>query len=445
MKNKLDKFFKIEERGSSITTEIISGLTIFLTMAYVLAVQPSAIIGFGPHATFTDASGLLLSRGALLVSCAVVTGIVTIAMGAYTNLPLAISTAMGTNFLLGGLVQSGQFTFGGIMAALLISGTLFIIVSITGLRSFIVKMIPKNLKFGLTIAVGFFIAQLGFKNSGLANFDGGLKIGDITSPPILLTLITIVIIAILQAYKVKGAILIGIIAGTLIGIPMKVTMLPASLVGLPSATEMGNLLFSYDFRSLFAHVPTALVWIFILFFGDFFGTLSCVTAVGIKTGLADKDGNFPDMDKPFLVDSIGTVLGSATGNTTISTFIESTAGIASGGRTGLSAVVVGLLFFVAVIFAPAFLMIPTAATAAALIIVGFSMVSTFTQFDFDDFVEVFGPLLLIFITVFTGSLPAGISFGILGDVLMKVVTGNYKRVHPGMYVVCVPLVLYLLV
>ncbi|HHX30248.1 MAG TPA: NCS2 family permease, partial [Clostridiaceae bacterium] len=237
----MNKFFKIEERGSTVMTEILAGLTIFITMAYVLAVQPSAIMGFGGDATFVDISGLVISRSALLVSCALVTGVICMFMGLYANIPVAISTAMGTNFILGSLVQSGKVSFGWIMAALLVSGLLFVIMSVTGVRKFIVEMIPGNLKIAMTVSVGFFIAMLGFQNTGLATYEGGLGLGDFKSPGVLLTLIAILLIGILHAYKVKGAILIGVLAATVIGIPMGVTKVPASLVALPSVSEYGNL------------------------------------------------------------------------------------------------------------------------------------------------------------------------------------------------------------
>ena len=441
----MNKFFKIEERGSTVMTEILAGLTIFITMAYVLAVQPSAIMGFGGDATFVDISGLVISRSALLVSCALVTGVICMFMGLYANIPVAISTAMGTNFILGSLVQSGKVSFGWIMAALLVSGLLFVIMSVTGVRKFIVEMIPGNLKIAMTVSVGFFIAMLGFQNTGLATYEGGLGLGDFKSPGVLLTLIAILLIGILHAYKVKGAILIGVLAATVIGIPMGVTKVPASLVALPSVSEYGNLVFAYDFKALLSNIPEALVWIFILFVGDFFGTLSCVTAIGVQTGMADEHGNFPDMQKPFIVDSIGTVVGSATGNTTVSTFIESTAGVAAGGRTGLSIVVVAIMFFISIFFAPLFIMIPNAATGAALIFVGFSMLSSFSKLDLSDFAGYFGPFLMILIVVFTGQMAGAIAFGILADVFMKVVTGKFRQVPIPMYILCIPLVLYFLV
>jgi AGZA family xanthine/uracil permease-like MFS transporter len=316
-----------------------------MTMAYVLAVQPSAICGFGPDPYITDINGVVISKSALLVMCALVSGIITLFMGLYANLPLALSTAMGSNFILGGLVNSGTVSFGWAMALLLCSGILFILVTVLGVRKMVVDLLPKNLKIAIPTAVGFFIAYLGFKNTGLAAFsDSGLALGDFTQPAVLLALITMAVMGVLTAYKVRGAILIGIIVGTVISIPMGVSTLPTTLVSLPDMSEIGNLVLCYDFKSVLADIPGALVWIFILFTSDFFATFGALIAVGAQTNMLDEDGNFPQIEKPFLVDAVGTVVGSGTGCTTISTFIESTIGVEAGGRTGLTAIVSGGLF-----------------------------------------------------------------------------------------------------
>ena len=439
-------FFHLEERGTTVRREVLAGITTFITMAYVLAVQPSAICGFGPDAAITDINGVVISKSALLVMCALVSGIITLYMGLYANLPLALSTAMGTNFLLGGLVNSGAFSFGWAMALLLCSGILFILVTVLGIRKVVVDLLPKNLKIAIPTAVGFFIAYLGFKNTGLAVFsDSGLALGDFTQPAVLLAIITMVIMGVLTAYKVRGAILIGIIAGTIISIPMGVSALPTSIAAVPDFSELGNLVLCYDFKSVLADIPGALVWIFILFTGDFFATFGALISVGAQTNMLDEDGNFPHIEKPFLVDAVGTVVGSATGCTTISTFIESTIGVEAGGRTGLTAIVTGVLFLVCIFLSPLFLMIPTAVTGVALIFVGFSMLSGFTKMDFSDFKGCFGPFVMILFGTFTGDIAAAISLGVLADVLIKVLTGDAKKVHPVLYVLCIPLVLYFIV
>ena len=413
-------FFKLKDHGTTVRREVLAGITTFMTMAYVLAVQPSAICGFGPDPYITDINGVVISKSALLVMCALVSGIITLFMGLYANLPLALSTAMGSNFILGGLVNSGTVSFGWAMALLLCAGILFILVTVLGVRKMVVDLLPKNLKIAIPTAVGFFIAYLGFKNTGLATFsDSGLALGDFTQPAVLLALITLAVMGVLTAYKVRGAILIGIIVGTIISIPMGVSTLPAALVSLPDMSEIGNLVLCYDFKSVLADIPGALVWIFILFTSDF--------------------------EKPFLVDAVGTVVGSGTGCTTISTFIESTIGVEAGGRTGLTAIVSGGLFLVCIFLSPLFLMIPTAVTGVALIFVGFSMLSGFTKLDFSDFKSCFGPFVMILFGTFTGDIAAAICLGVLTDVLIKVLTGDAKKVHPVLYVLCIPLVLYFIV
>lgn len=439
-------FFRLGERDTNMKREILAGITTFVTMAYVLALQPSAIAGFGPDAGITDINGVFISKSALLVMCALVSGLVTIMMGLYANLPLALSCGMGTNFMLGAMVQSGAVSFGWVMALLLCSGTIFILITVCGVRKVVVDMLPKNMKIATATAVGFFVSYLGFDNAGLALFEGGsLALGDFSMATTQLALITLAITAVLTAYKVRGAILIGILAGTVIGIPMGVTVWPGSLVALPDMSEVGNLFFSYDFKSILADIPSALVMIFVLFTGDFFATFSALTAVSVQTGWMDEEGNLPHIEKPFLVDAVGTVMGSMTGNTTITTFIESTIGVEAGGRTGIAALVTGVLFLLCIFLSPLFLMIPTCVTGIALIFVGFSMMSTFTAIDFSDFKHAFGPLVLIIFTTFTGDIAAGICLGILADVFIKLCTGKAKEVHWVMYLLCIPLVLYFIV
>ena len=409
-------FFKLKDHGTTVRREVLAGITTFMTMAYVLAVQPSAICGFGPDPYITDINGVVISKSALLVMCALVSGIITLFMGLYANLPLALSTAMGSNFILGGLVNSGTVSFGWAMALLLCSGILFILVTVLGVRKMVVDLLPKNLKIAIPTAVGFFIAYLGFKNTGLATFsDSGLALGDFTQPAVLLALITLAVMGVLTAYKVRGAILIGIIVGTIISIPMGVSTLPAALVSLPDMSEIGNLVLCYDFKSVLADIPGALVWIFILFTSDFFATFGALIAVGAQTNMLDENGNFPQIEKPFLVDAVGTVVGS------------------------------GGLFLVCIFLSPLFLMIPTAVTGVALIFVGFSMLSGFTKLDFSDFKSCFGPFVMILFGTFTGDIAAAICLGVLTDVLIKVLTGDAKKVHPVLYVLCIPLVLYFIV
>ncbi len=436
----MEKFFKLSQRGTDLRTEIMAGLTTFMTMAYVLAVQPSAIVGFGSEPTITDVNGVVISKQAILIMCALISGLITLLMGFYSNFPFALSTGMGTNFLLGSMIQSGELSFGGAMSIILISGIIFVILSIFGIRDLIVRMIPRNIKVAISASIGFFIAYLGFSNAGIGSYDGGIGMGDFTQPSVILALLGLLIIAVLTAYKVRGAILYGIVAITLLGIPFGVTVLPERVFEVPSFSTVSNICFNFDFKNILT--GGSIVLIFVAFFGDFFSTLGTVLGVAGKAKMLDENGNLPGIEKPFLVDAIGTVVGACTGNTTITTFVESSSGVEAGGRTGLTAIVTGLLFLVATFFSPLFVIIPDAATAPALIFVGFLMISGIAEVDFSDFSEAFGPFVMIVFTAFCGSIAAGIAAGILAHVFIKLLTGKFREIHPGMYVLCIPLVMY---
>lgn len=441
----MEKLFKLKARGTDTRTEIIAGLTTFMTMAYVLAVQPFAICGGAQ--SITDVNGVEITRTAIMVSCALISGLITLLMAFYTNFPFALSTGMGSNFLLGALIQSQQLSFGAAMAITLISGIVFVLLTVFGLRDLMVRMMPKNIKIAISASIGFFIAYLGFKNSGIAAFEGGVAMGDITNPAVLLAIFGLLLMIALNALKVKGAILISIIVTTIIGIPVGVTSLPAAVVSVPKFSDLGNVMFNLDFAGAFsggniAAVTSALILVFICFFGDFFSTLGTVLGVASRAGMLDENGNLPGIERPFLVDAIGTCVGALTGNTTITTYVESTSGVEAGGRTGLTAVTTGLMFLLTVFLAPLFVIIPDAATGPALIYVGFLMIKGFADIDFSDYAECIGPCVMLMFTTFTGSIAGGIGAGIIVDVLVKLLKGKAKQIHPAMYVLCVLMVVY---
>lgn len=436
----MEEFFKLRERKTDVKTEIFAGITTFMTMAYVLAVQPSAIVGFGDAASLTDANGYVISKSAILIMCALVSGVITIFMGLYANFPFALSTGMGTNFLLGALLQDGSLSFGSIMSIILISGIIFLALTIFGIRDMIVKMIPKNIKVAISASIGFFVAYLGFKNTGIGTFTDGIAMGDFTDPKVLLAIAGLLLISILTAYNVRGAILIGIIAITIAGIPFGVTKLPEHFFEIPDMANLGNVCFNFDFK----HLLTAdtVIWVFVAFFGDFFSTLGTVLGVAGKARMLDEDGNLPGIEKPFLVDAIGTCVGAVTGCTTITTFVESTSGVEAGGRTGLTAVTTGIIFLLTIFAAPLFVIIPDAATGPALIFVGFLMISGFSEIDFSNFDDAFGPFIMIVFGTYTANIATGIAAGILAHVGIKAATRKWKEIHPGLYILCIPLILY---
>ena len=436
----MEKIFRLKDRNTDVRTEIIAGLTTFMTMAYVLAVQPSAIVGFGDAAYIVDCNGVVISKSVILIMCALISGLITLLMAFYANMPFALSTGMGTNFLLGALIQSGDMSFGSAMAITLVSGIIFVLLTVLGLRDLIVRMIPKNIKVAISASIGFFIAYLGFKNTGIGNFTDGIAMGDFTDPAVLLAIAGLLVISILTAYQVKGAILIGIVVITIAGIPLGITTLPEHFFAVPDAADLGNVFLNFDFSGLLT--ANAAVWIFVAFFGDFFSTLGTVLGVAGKAKMLDQDGNLPDIQKPFLVDAVGTCVGAACGCTTITTYVESSSGVEAGGRTGLTALTTGVMFLLTIFAAPLFIIIPDAATGPALIFVGFLMISGFAEIDFSNFTEAFGPFIMIMFGAYTANIAAGIGSGILAHVAIKVATGKHKEIHPGLYVLCIPLLLY---
>ncbi len=434
----MDKLFKLQAHKTNVRREILAGLTTFMTMAYVLAVQPSAIIG--GEATLVDIAGVTISREGLMLTCALITSLITMVMAFYTNMPFALSTGMGSNFLLGFAIQGGQLSFGGAMAIILISGIIFLVLSLLGIRDVIVKMIPTNIKIAISATIGFFIAYLGFKNTGIADFSKGIAMGDFTSPAVLLSVATLILIAILHANKVPGAILIGMVASTVASIIMGLTALPTRFASLPNFSAVKPLLFNFNFKELIS--GSAIVFIFVCFFSDFFSTLGTVLGVAGKAGMLDENGDLPNIQKPFLVDAIGTVLGAFSGNTTVTTYVESSAGVEAGGRTGLTSLTTAIMFLISLFFAPLFLIVPAAATGPALIFVGISMISGLQNIDFSEFDDAFGPVMMLLFGIFHGSIASGISAGILAHVCIEVFTGKAKEVPVGLYILCVPLMIY---
>lgn len=441
----LEKTFKLKEKGGSVNKELIAALTTFATMSYVLAIQPSAIIGF-TESTFTDINGVVLTKEAVMIMCALISGLITILMGFYANLPFALSTGMGTNFMFGAMIQTGAISFAGAMTITLASGILFIILTACGVRNLIVTMIPKNLKTGIGVSVGFYIAYLGFYNSGIGSFVSGVSMGNYADFSVLLALAGLFLIAALEARKVPGGILIGILVITIVGVfvpaadaTTSVTNVTA-IVSVPNFNDVSNLMFQFDLKALLTWGTIPLV--FIAFCGDFFSTLGTILGVAGKVDMLDEDGNLPEINKPFMVDAIGTTVGSAFGCTTITTFIESASGVAAGARTGLSAVVIGFLFLASTFFAPLFTSIPNCATGPALIYIGFMMMEGLKNIDYTDYTEYFGAFVMIMFTAFAGGIAVGISMGILAHVFIKVATGRGKEIHVGMYILSIPLIFY---
>ena len=428
----MEKFFKLGLRGTDKKTEIIAGLTSFLTLAYVLAVQPAAICG--GEAYITDVNGVVITKSAIMITCALVSGLITLLMAFYTNFPFALSTGMGSNFILGALIQSQALSFGAAMVITLISGIVFVLLTVFGLRDLIVRVIPKNIKIAISASIGFFIAYLGFKNCGIGSFENGIALGNLTDPAVLLAIGGLLLIIVLNALNVKGAILISINATTLIGIPLGVTTL-TGVAAVPDFGELGNVMFNLDFKGVFT--ASGLILVFVCFFGDFFSTLGTVLAVANRANMLDEHGNLPGIERPFLVDAIGTCIGALTGNTTITTFVESTSGVEAGGRTGLTALTSAVLFLACIFLAPVAAIIPGAATSAALIYVGVLMLQGLKNVNFDDMDQMLPVSIMLIGMPISGSIGHAIGLGLISYTVVKLLSGKAKDVSVLTYVISV--------
>ena len=431
MNTGLDGYFRITERGSTFRREVLAGLTTFMTMAYILVIHPVWM-----------ASGAGMDRGASIVVTALMSGVFSLFMGVYANLPFSLAPAMGSNaFFAFTLVKGGIVSWQVGMGMVFISGTVFVLLSVFGIRELIVRLVPRSIKFGIGVAVGFFIAYLALKDAGFIAFtNNGIKMGSLYEPKAVLGLIGLCVTSVFMARKVPGGILLSIVITAAVGIPMGITKIPTSFLAMPASID--PIAFKLDILGALkvAYIP----FIFTFFVGDFFSTLGTVLGVSQKAGLLDKDGNLPGISRPFLVDSIGTVVGALFGSTTITTFIESAAGVEAGGRTGLTAVVTSLCFFLAIFLVPVATCIPSQATAPALIVIGLMMMSGVKNIDFDDFTEAFPAFMTILVTAYTVSLANGISAGILIFTVTKVLSGRHREVHWGTYILCIPLVIYFL-
>ncbi|MFO7941953.1 MAG: NCS2 family permease [Bacillota bacterium] len=424
-----ERWFRLSEHKTDFNTEILAGLVTFMTMAYVVIVHPAILSGAG------------MPTEPLVVVTAIITAASTILMAFYTNRPFALAPAMGSNaFFAYSIVATGHATWQQALGMVFISGIVFLLLTLLGLREAIVNLVPRSIKVSVGAAVGLFIAELGFSNAGLitASDNGLLGIGDLQQPEAILAIIGFFLIATLMALKIKGALLWGILATTAIGIPMGITQLPSNLISAPPSISSIAMQLDVMGALKLAFIPL----IFTFFAGDFFSTMGTLLGVGGKAGLLDENGDLPGIERPFLVDALATTAGSLMGTSTVTTYIESAAGVEEGGRTGLTALVAGIAFALMVFFTPVAAMIPGAATAPALILIGLLMMPAINSIDFDDFTEALPAFITIVFTAFTFNLANGISLGIITYVLVKLLSGRVSEIPVGLYFLCLPLLYY---
>ena len=420
----MEKFFKLKERGTDVRTEVMAGITTFMTMAYILAVNPGIL----------SASGMAF--GKVFAATAITSAIATLIMGLVANLPFALSAGMGLNAFFAYTVCLGMgYSWQWALSAIFCEGIIFLLLTFCNLREAIVNSIPPSLKKAIAAGIGLFIAFIGLQNAGI--IVGGATLVELNAKwyagPAGVAMIGLVITSILLAKKVKGALLIGIIATTIVGIPFGVTTYAGGSF-LPSAPYFAE----FAFKDIFATSQSTFDFIVVMFtflFVDMFDTVGTLIGCAGKSGIVKSDGTIPNCKEALLADAIGTTVGAVFGTSTVTTFVESASGVAEGGRTGLTAVTVAILFALSLFLEPLFGSIPSAATAPALIIVGVMMITPVTEIDFTDYTEAIPAFLTMLFMVCAYSISDGIMFGILAYVIIKAVTGKSKEISSMTWVV----------
>ncbi len=421
----MENFFRLKENNTNVKTEVVAGITTFMTMAYILAVNPLILADAG------------MDPGGVFTATALSATLATLIMALYAKYPFGLAPGMGLNAFFTysvvlGMGKPWQFA----LTAVLIEGIVFILLSFINVREAIFNSIPANLKNAVSAGIGLFVAFIGLSGAKIVVAGNGtlLGLGDLTTGAPLVCLIGLAVTGLLLAKNIKGALLIGILISTLVGIPLGVTIIPSDfthLVSLPPSIK--DVAFQFvGFDQIFTF--DMLIVVFTFLFVDIFDTVGTLAGVASKAGMLDKDGRLPRVGKALMADAVGTVAGACMGTSTVTTFVESASGVSEGGRTGLTALSTAGMFFIALFFAPLFTMIPAAATAPALIIVGLFMISSVLKIDFADFTEGIPAFLTIAMMPFAYSIAEGIVFGMVSYVVLKAVTGRYKEISITMWI-----------
>ena len=419
----LERYFELEKNGSTIKKEVIAGITTFMTMAYILVVNPLILKDAG------------MDFGAVFTATAVSAIIGTLVMAIWAKLPFALAPGMGLNaFFAYGVVLGMGYSWQMALTAILLEGIIFLILTALNVREAIVNSIPLTLKKAVSCGIGLFIAFIGLQNAGIVVDHPAtlVTVGSLVDPKPLLAIIGIVLTGILLAKGFRGALLIGIVLTTLIGIPMGVTTLPDFSGGL-TPPDISPILFQFQWEHVFT-LDMAII-LFTFLFVDMFDTVGTLVGVSTKAEMLDEEGKVPNCKQALFADAVATTCGACLGTSTVTTYVESAAGVSAGGRTGLTALTVAGLFFVALFLSPLFLMVPGAATAPALVLVGLFMLSPIKDINLEDYSEAIPAFLTIIIMPLTYSIAEGIIIGIFSYIVLKVFTGNAKQVSLVSYIV----------
>ena len=429
----MQKLFKLKEHNTDVKTELIAGITTFMTMSYILAVNPLFLSGI----MFSADTGM--DYAALFTATAIAAIIGTLCMAFFANYPVALASGMGLNAFFASIVLGGV-SWQIVLTAILVEGLIFILLTLFKFREAIVNAIPKNLKYAITAGIGLFIAVIGLGSAGISV---GAKFSATTT---VLAFVGIILIGVMIYFKVKGAILWGILGTYILGVIAQAigwyvpnpsaglfSLYPSGIISMPPS--IAPLFLKFDFAGAWKLGLDFLVIVFAFLMVDMFDTIGTLVGVSAQAGLLDEDGNLPNVKGALMADAVGTTAGAILGTSTVTSYIESATGVGEGGRTGLTSVFTALMFSIALFFSPVFLAIPAFATAPALIIVGLMMMKAIKDIDFTDYTNAIPAFLIIIIMPIASSIADGMMFGFISYILLKTITGKSKEIHIMMYVI----------
>ncbi len=419
----IHKLLGFSPQKHSLRTELMAGLTTFLTMSYILAVNPDILSAAG------------MDKGAIFTATALASAIGTILIAFLAKLPFAQAPSMGINaFFAFTLVKGMGYSWEAALAAVFVEGVIFIILTAFNIREQIVRCIPKNLRFAISAGIGMFIAFIGLKNAGVivSNEATFVTLGKFT-PTAILACIGIIVSAVLIVLKVRGALFYGIVICTILGIPMGVTMVPQGFVPVSLPQSLEPTFLKFDFNALLN--MDMVLTIFALVFMDIFNTIGTLIGAAAKTEMMDEKGNVKNIKAAMMADAVATSAGAMLGTSTVTTFVESASGIAEGGRTGMTSLTTAILFLLALFLSPLFLLIPSAATTGALVLVGVFMLGAIQEIDLTDMSEALPCFITMITMVLTYNIAEGMSLGLISYTLVKLLSGRYKEVSVTLYIV----------
>ncbi|AUN15764.1 NCS2 family permease [Paraclostridium sordellii] len=430
MQNTLEKFFKLSKNNTNVKTEVLAGVTTFMTIAYILVVNPSILGQAG------------MDKGAVFTATAIASGIGCFVMGLLANYPIILAPSMGINAFFTYTVVLGMgYTWQFALCAMFIEGVIFVLLTVTNVREKIIECMPEVLKHAITAGIGLFITFIGLVNAGIVQQGGAIiSLGNIKSPVILLAIIGLMIAATLLIKNVNGAFLISIIITSAIGMIFTIVPMPTGIIDLPPSIQPVFMkVFDVSRSQIFS--LDMLVIVLTLLFVNMFDSIGFLLGIAQRANLLDENGNMPNVKKALLAESISTTSASVLGTSTLATTVESGSGIAVGGRTGLTACVTGILFFISLFFAPLFVSIPAQATAPILILVGFLMASSILKINFEDFTDAIPAFITFIMMPLSYSVADGIMFGIIAYTFLKLIAGKKEETKISLLVLSIIFIL----